>query len=40
MDELQDYEGIELLPFSAVNGDGLDDIKEVIASYAEGSEEE
>lgn len=40
MDELQDYEGVELLPFSAVNGDGMDDVKEVIEAYIEGFEEE
>lgn len=40
MDELQNYEGIELIPFSAVNGNGLDDIKEVIEEYIEGFEEE
>ena len=33
IDELQDYEGVELIPFSAVTGDGLDDIKEVIEDY-------
>ena len=40
MDELQDYEGVELLPFSALNGDGMDDVKEVIEAYIEGFEEE
>ena len=39
-DELQEFEGIELLPFSAISGEGLDDVKEVIESYIEGSEEE
>ena len=34
------FEGIELLPFSAVSGEGLDDIKEVIEEYIEGYEEE
>lgn len=33
MDELQEYEGVELIPFSAVNGDGLDDVKQVIEEY-------
>lgn len=33
VDELQDYEGVELIPFSAVTGEGLDDIKEVIEEY-------
>ncbi len=33
IDEFQDYEGVELIPFSAVTGDGLDDIKEVIEDY-------
>ena len=33
VDELQDYEGVELIPFSAVTGEGLDDIKEVIEDY-------
>lgn len=33
IDELQDYEGVELIPFSAVTDDGLDDIKEVIEDY-------
>ena len=33
VDELQDYEGVELIPFSAVTGEGLDDIKEVIEGY-------
>ena len=40
MDELQDYEGVELLPFSAVNGDGMDDVKDVIEAYIEGFEED
>ena len=30
MDELQDYEGTELIPFSAITGEGVDDIKEAI----------
>ena len=33
MDELGDYEDTELIPFSAVTGEGLDDIKEVIEEY-------
>ena len=33
VDELQDYEGVELIPFSAVTSEGLDDIKEVIEDY-------
>lgn len=36
MDELQDFEGVELFPFSAVTGEGLDDIKEVIEEYIKG----
>ncbi len=30
MDELEEFEGIELIPFSAVDGSGLSDVKEVI----------
>lgn len=33
MDELQDFEGVELIPFSAVTGEGLDDVKSVIEDY-------
>jgi Fe2+ transport system protein B len=33
MDELQDFEGVQLIPFSAVNGEGLDDIKQAIEEY-------
>ena len=33
LDELQDYEGIQLIPFSAIDGSGVDDIKEVIEEY-------
>ena len=40
MDELQDYEDVELLPFSAVNGDGMNDIKEAIEAYIKGFVEE
>ncbi len=36
MDELQSYEGTELIPFSAVTGEGLDDVKEVIEEYIKG----
>ena len=38
LDELADYEGIQLIPFSAVDGSGVEDIKEVIEEYI--SEEE
>jgi prophage antirepressor-like protein len=38
LDELQDYEGIQLIPFSAVDGSGVEEIKEVIEDYI--SEEE
>ena len=33
IDELQEFEGVELIPFSAVDGSGLNDIKEVIEEY-------
>ena len=33
VDELQDYEGVQLIPFSAVTGEGLDDVKSVIEEY-------
>lgn len=33
MDELEEFEGVELIPFSAVNGEGLDDVKQVIEEY-------
>lgn len=33
MDELADFEGIELVPFSAIDGSGLRDIKEIIEDY-------
>ncbi len=33
IDELEEYEGIQLIPFSAVDGSGVDDIKEVIEEY-------
>ena len=39
LDELEEFEGVELIPFSAVNGDGLDDVKEVIEEYIHESEE-
>lgn len=31
--ELEEFEGIELVPFSAITGDGLDNIKEIIEEY-------
>lgn len=40
MDELEDYEGIELIPFSAIDGSGLDGIKDAIEENIEGFEEE
>ncbi len=39
MDELEEFEGVELIPFSAVNGDGLEDVKEVIEEYVNDSED-
>lgn len=33
MDELQDFEGIELILFSAITGTGLEDVKAVIEEY-------
>ena len=33
LDELQDFEGIELIPFSAIDGSGLDDVKTVIEEF-------
>lgn len=33
MTELQDFEGTELIPFSAVDGTGLEDLKEIIEEY-------
>lgn len=33
MDELEEFEGVELVPFSAVTGEGADDIKDVIEEY-------
>lgn len=39
MDELGEYEGVQLIPFSAVNGDGLFDVKEVIEEYIKETEE-
>lgn len=38
LDELQDYEGIQLIPFSAIDGSGVDDIKEVIEEYIKEEE--
>lgn len=32
---LADYEGIELYPFSALNGEGADEIREAISRYVE-----
>ncbi len=40
MDELAEFEGVTLLPFSAVNGEGMEDIKEVIEEYIRDFEEE
>ena len=40
MDELAEFEGVTLLPFSAINGEGMDDIKEVIEEYIRDFEEE
>ncbi len=34
-DILSEYEGIELFPFSALNGEGTDEIREVITRYVE-----
>ncbi len=34
-DILADYEGIKLYPFSALNGEGTDDIREAISDYVE-----
>jgi GTP-binding protein len=36
MDELQEFEGTELIPFSAVTGEGLEDVKQVIEEYIKG----
>ena len=38
MDELEEYEGVQLIPFSAIDGSGLDDIKEVIEEYIKETE--
>ena len=35
MDELSEFEGIELIPFSAVDGFGLEDVRSVIEEYIE-----
>lgn len=40
LEELQDFEGIQLIPFSAIDGSGVADIKEVIEEYIQESEEE
>ena len=34
-DMLSEYEGIELFPFSALNGEGTEEIREAICSYVE-----
>ncbi len=39
LDELEEFEGVELIPFSAITGDGLDDVKEVIEEYINEAEE-
>lgn len=33
MDELEEFEGVELIPFSAVDSSGLDDVKSAIEEY-------
>ena len=38
MDELEEYEGVQLIPFSAIDGSGLDDIKKVIEEYIKETE--
>lgn len=35
LDELSEFEGVQLIPFSAVSGEGLDDVKDVIKEYIE-----
>lgn len=40
LEELQDFEGIQLIPFSAIDGSGVADIKEVIEEFIQASEEE
>lgn len=40
LEELQYFEGIQLIPFSAIDGSGVEDIKEVIEEYIQESEEE
>ncbi|MEE0956873.1 MAG: ribosome biogenesis GTP-binding protein YihA/YsxC [Ruminococcus sp.] len=35
LDELSEFEGVQLIPFSAVSGEGLDDVKNVIEEYIE-----
>lgn len=39
LDELEEFEGTELIPFSAVSGEGLDDVKEVIEEYINNMED-
>lgn len=35
LDELSEFEGVQLIPFSAASGEGLDDVKDVIEEYIE-----
>ena len=35
-----DYEGLRLLPFSAVNGEGVEELRELLSSAAEEAEEQ
>ena len=35
LDELSEFEGVQLIPFSAISGEGLDDVKDVIEEYIE-----
>ena len=39
LDELEEFEGVQLIPFSAVSGDGLKDVKKVIEEYIKETEE-
>jgi GTP-binding protein len=36
--ELESYEGIQMIPFSALNGEGADQIREILVSVTEESE--
>lgn len=36
--ELEEFEGVQLIPFSAIDGSGLDDVKEVIEEYIKETE--